>query len=305
MRKKLTLEEFIERANEIHNNKYDYSKSKYVNVKTKVCVICPIHGEFYITPNHHLSGIGCPKCSGRLKTNEEIISQFVNVHGNKYDYSKVEYKGSTIKVCIICPQHGEFLQRPSDHLSGYGCPRCRSLRMNTESFIQKAREIHDDKYDYSITEYDGCRKHIKIKCNKHGIFEQMPYKHLQGHGCPYCQNSILEEKVAKELGNNNIEYVWHCGKKHLKWLGKQHLDFYLPKYNLAIECQGIQHFEPIEFFGGEEKFKYRSELDEKKKELCKQNNINLIYLDYKTSDTNDLMKVIQNETSIYGYQVSL
>ncbi len=301
MRKKLTLEEFVERANKIHSNKYDYSKVEYINNQTKVCIICPIHGEFYVTPNHHLRGVGCPKCAGRLKTNEEIIYQFFEVHGNKYDYSKVEYKGSTVKVCIICPKHGEFWQKPSDHLSGYGCPRCRSLRMNTEKFIEKAKKIHGDKYDYSEAEYNGCRKIIKIKCNKHGIFEQTPYKHLQGHGCPYCNESHLENSTKNILEKNHIEYIYQCNKKVFKWLGGQSLDFYLPKYNIAIECQGVQHYKPIEYFGGKDKFEYIKCLDEKKRELCKENNLNLIYLDYKANDVNNLIKTIQNETTIHGH----
>ncbi len=293
MRKKLTLEEFVERANKIHSNKYDYSKVEYINNQTKVCIICPIHGEFYVTPNHHLRGVGCPKCAGRLKTNEEIISQFFEVHGNKYDYSKVEYKGSTVKVCIICPKHGEFWQKPSDHLSGYGCPRCRSLRMNTEKFIEKAKKIHGDKYDYSEAEYNGCRKIIKIKCNKHGIFEQTPYKHLQGHGCPYCNESHLENSTKNILEKNHIEYIYQCNKKVFKWLGGQSLDFYLPKYNIAIECQGVQHYKPIEYFGGEEKFKLTKKLDEEKRNKVKEHNIKLVYINYNFNDEK-IKSVIEN-----------
>jgi hypothetical protein len=305
MSKKLTSEQFIERANKIHSNKYNYSKIEYIDTKTKICVICPNHGEFFVTPNHHLRGIGCPKCAGRLKSNEEIISQFNKVHGNKYDYSKVEYKGSVTKVCIICRKHGEFWQKPSDHLSGYGCPHCRSLRMSTEKFIEKAKGVHGDNYDYSKTEYKGCRNLVKVICNKHGEFEQTPYKHLQGHGCPYCNESHLENNVKNALEKNDIEYIYQCNKRTFKWLGGQSLDFYLPKYNIAIECQGEQHYNPIKYFGGEKGFKYRKKLDEKKKELCEQNKIKLIYFDYKENDINELVNIIQNETSILRHQIPL
>lgn len=301
MGKKLTTLEFIERAKKVHGDKYDYSKVDYAKSSIKVCIICPIHGEFYVIPNHHLRGVGCPKCAGRLKTNKDIVSQFIKIHSDKYDYSKVEYKDALTKICIICPKHGEFWQRPSDHLSGYGCPHCKKLKFDTDSFIEKAKEIHGEKYDYSNTHYNGARNYIKIICKKHGIFEQMPYKHLQGRGCPYCNESHLERDVKKMLEKNHIEYIYQCNKKIFNWLGGQTLDFYLPKYNIAIECQGIQHFKPIKYFGGEKKFEYVKKLDKKKKKLCEQNKINLIYFDYDTNDTNKLLKNIKNETPIYGY----
>ncbi len=301
MGKKLTTLEFIERAKKVHGDKYDYSKVNYVKSSIKVCIICPIHGEFYVTPNHHLRGVGCPKCAGRLKTNKDIVSQFIKIHGDKYDYSKVEYKDALTKICIFCPKHGEFWQRPSDHLSGNGCPHCKKLKFDTDSFIEKAKEIHGEKYDYSNTHYNGARNYIKIICKKHGIFEQMPYKHLQGRGCPYCNESHLESDVKKMLEKNHIEYIYQCNKKMFNWLGRQTLDFYLPKYNIAIECQGIQHFKPIKYFGGEKKLEYVKKLDKTKKKLCEQNKINLIYFDYDANDTNKLLKNIKNETPIYGY----
>jgi hypothetical protein len=177
--------------------------------------------------------------------------------------------------------------------------------MSTEKFIEKAKGVHGDKYDYSKTEYKGCRNLVKVICKKHGEFEQTPYKHLQGHGCPYCNESHLENNVKNALEKNNIEYIYQCNKRTFKWLGGQSLDFYLPKYNLAIECQGEQHYNPIKYFGGEKGFKYRKKLDEKKKELCEQNKINLIYFDYKENDINELVNIIQNETSILRHQIPL
>ena len=298
MRKKLTLKQFIERANKIHNNKFDYSKVNYVNSRTKVCVICLEHGEFWITPNHHLRGVGCPKCSHRCVTytTEEWIEKARKVHGDKYDYSKVEYVDANSKVCIICPIHGEFWQRPSDHLYGYSCPCCRSLRLNTYIFIEKARKVHGDKYDYSKVEYKGCRNKIKIVCPIHGEFWQTPYKHLQGRGCPHCNESHLEREVANALNNNDINYIYQCNKSNLNWLNFQSLDFYLPEYNIAIECQGLQHFEPIEYFGGEDKFNYIKELDNKKKKLCEKNGVKLFYFakyDNSIAITN-INKLIEN-----------
>ena len=114
----MTTEEFIKKAKEIHGNKYDYSKVEYKNTSTKVCIICPEHGEFWQTPNHHLQGHGCPKCKNEKirKRHTHNITIFIEkarkVHGDKYDYSKAEYINASTKVCIICPEHGEFWQTP-------------------------------------------------------------------------------------------------------------------------------------------------------------------------------------------------
>ena len=106
--RKLTTKEFIEKAREVHGDKYDYSKVRYANSKTKVCIICPKHGEFWQEANSHLQGSGCSKCCGNNSyATEEFIEKAREVHGDKYNYSKVEYKGMHTKVCIICPEHGK------------------------------------------------------------------------------------------------------------------------------------------------------------------------------------------------------
>ena len=147
-----TKEEFIISAIQIYKSKYDYSKVKYVNTTTKVCIICPEHGEFWKTPHKHLQGQGCPKCAKKHTKNvhdKESFIEFSNKkHHNKYDYSKVDYINSYTKVCIICPEHGEFWQRPADHVRGMGCIYCSGrYTLTTEDFIRKAKEIHGDRYD--------------------------------------------------------------------------------------------------------------------------------------------------------------
>ena len=127
MSKKKTTEQFIEEATLIHGNKYDYSKVKYENNKKPVCIVCPEHGEFWQAPQNHLSQKqGCPLCNHRSYkyTTEEFIQRAREVHGDKYGYSKVVYERKNKKVCIICPEHGEFWQSPEKHLSGQGCPKC-------------------------------------------------------------------------------------------------------------------------------------------------------------------------------------
>ena len=273
---------FIEKAHKIHNNKYDYSKVEYINSRTKVCIICPIHGEFWQTPNNHLNGNNCPIC-GKIKraskntsTTEEFIKRAREIHGDKYDYSKVEYKNVMEKVIIICPIHGEFEITPNSHLSNHGCPKCaNNQKYTTEDFINLAREIHGNKYDYSKVEYKNVYTNICIICPIHGEFWQKPSHHLYRKcGCPICNESHLERDVRLFLQENDINFEQ---QKRFDWLGKQSLDFYLPEYNIAIECQGKQHFKSFKYFGGEKRFKEQRKLDINKSILCKKNGLNILY----------------------------
>ena len=281
MSKKKTTEEFIEEARKIHGDKYDYSKVEYVNNRTKVCIICPKHGEFWQLPQDHIKGRGCICCAGVKKlTIKDFIEQAKKTHSNKYDYSKFIYKGYEIPVCIICPEHGEFWQTPHTHLSGHDCPKCRYIktwntrgRITTEKFIEKAREKHGTKYDYSQTVYINNRTKVKIICPEHGEFWQTPNSHLQGIGCPVCSESHMEKEIRMFLDSVRLKYEY---EKHFKDLGGKSYDFYLPDLNYAIECQGIQHFEPVPFFGGIQKYEKQVESDKIKEEYCKDRGIGLI-----------------------------
>lgn len=125
MPKKKTTEEFIADAIKVHGNEYDYSKVVYVNNNTKVEVICREHGSFWVLPRIHLSNCKCPKCKGVSSDREYFIEKAKKVHGDKYDYSKVDYKKANVKVTIICKTCGkEFMQTPNSHLDGHGCHDC-------------------------------------------------------------------------------------------------------------------------------------------------------------------------------------
>lgn len=138
--KRITNDIFIKRAQKIHCGKYDYSNIEYINSFTKIEIICDIHGTFKQVPSDHLSGKGCPKCSGKNKTTNEIIEEFTKIHGNKYDYSLVVYKKAQDKIEILCPIHGLFTQKTYSHLQGTGCPDCGGTkRYTTTSFIKKAK----------------------------------------------------------------------------------------------------------------------------------------------------------------------
>lgn len=315
---KTTSEIFIEKAKQVHGNKYDYSKVNYINSQTKVCIICPEHGEFWQKPNCHLQGQGCPYCYGNVKkTTEQFISEAKAINGDKYDYSKSIYKGANVKVCIICPIHGEFWQTAIEHLKGHQCMKCSKIEMankntmSTEDFILKSNMIHNDKYDYTNTIYINNKNSVDITCPIHGNFKQIAGYHLQGNGCPKCalENNLNENKLYELLIQNlNTDVV---RQKHFKWLKNKKtmsLDFYLPCFNIAIEYQGEQHFVPIKYFGGVKKYNENILRDKTKIELCKKNSIKLLHFTFNKksvpenfteynviTDIDELIKVIKNE----------
>jgi superfamily II DNA or RNA helicase len=211
--RKMSLDEFIRRAQKVHGNKYDYSKVEYISANTKICIICPEHGEFNQTPSKHLQGSGCPKCIGRGVNTEEWIKKAREVHGDKYDYSKVEYVDSVTKVCIVCPEHGDFWQTPSGHLQGRGCLKCSGVKKKTtEEFIEDAKKVHGNKYDYSKVEYKSNKDNVCIICPEHGEFWLLPIVHLRGQGCLRCirpsSNLTTEEFVveAKKVHGDRYDY---------------------------------------------------------------------------------------------------
>lgn len=266
-----------QKLHEIFGNKYDFSKVIYSKHHVNVCVICPKHGEFWATPHNLLKGRGCPKCAGKYKTTEDVINEFKEIHGDKYDYSKVIYTKAKEKVCIICPIHGEFWQSPNKHLSGNGCPLCAGKGITNEELKRRCKEIHGDKILLNKANYISAKEKIIATCPIHGDFETTPDNLLRGHGCPKCKKSILEEDIKKILTDNNIEFIWQCTSKTLDWLELQSFDFYLPQYSIAIECQGEQHFKAIDFFGGYNGFTNRLRLDKQKYDKSKENGIKILY----------------------------
>lgn len=204
---------------------------------------------------------------GKKSTKEIFILKSQNKHGDKYDYSKVEYVGNKNKVIIICSKHGEFSQRPNDHLTGYGCKKCqyektsKKNKFTNEIFIEKAKQIHGDKFDYSLVKYNGYEDKIIIVCGKHGEFKQSPHAHLCGIGCPSCRESRGEKKVAEILRKHNIQFERQVTFDDLKDESNLYYDFYLPEHKMFIEYDGFQHYKSISFFGGEESFLKRKKHD--------------------------------------------
>ena len=218
--KKLTQEEFINKAKLTHGDKYDYSLVKYVNNRTKIKIICRIHGAFNQTASSHKRGCCCPKCKNTEKglssvlPKNLVIEKFKKVHGDKYDYSFIEYINSFTKIKIICPTHGLFLQTPSSHSTGKGCSKCVKHKNFTQNIaIEQFHKKHNNKYDYSLVEYKLNNDKIKIICpiENHGIFEMTSNAHFSGRGCPKCgknyrfkTNEIIDE--FKHIHGNRYDY---------------------------------------------------------------------------------------------------
>jgi len=284
--------DFIKKSEEYHKYKYDYKLVNYINSRTKIKIICPIHGEFEQTPKGHLNG-GCKLCGNiqmqckNLKTNTDFTNKAMIKHNKKYDYTIIDYNGAHKKIKIICPIHGEFEQTPNNHLKGHGCPHCTYNLSNTETFITRAKLIHNDKYDYSKVIYIHNKSTVIIICKLHGEFKQTPDKHLNtGQGCPNCKESKGEKEVKKILSENKILYISQYKFNNCKNKLKLPFDFYLPEHNICIEYHGEQHYKPINFFGGVKSFKQQQKRDKIKEDYCLNNNIKLIKVKYTQRNIN-------------------
>ena len=296
-------DKFIAEARVVHGNKYNYDKVEYKRCDIPVTVICPIHGEFPVRPRDHKHGSGCSKCviEKRKLTLDEIIRQFVEIHSNKYDYSKVEYVNDGTHIIVTCPKHGDFPVTPNNHKKGKGCPYCSGRGHRTQEWtINKFREVHGDKYDYSKVEYIKDSLPVIIICPEHGEFKQTPNNHKHGEGCPWCKTSHMERSVRLLLAENGIKYFPQHTFDWLKYKRNMYLDFYLPEYNIAIECQGIQHYKSNAHFK-EEDVASTKVRDKLKYKLCKDNGIPIYYIRYdyniKESINNLLNNIINKDAN--------
>lgn len=284
---RLPTSEFLRRANILHDGKYDYSKVKYNNNRDRIIIICPKHGEFEQILSGHLTGYGCRECAREASfiTNEEFVRRCEIKHGRYYNYSKVNYTDSRNKVTIICPSHGEFEQTAAGHLGGSKCPKCsiEDRYLTTEQFIEKARKVHGDLYSYGDVNYVGIRTKVLITCSEHGNFSQIPNSHLYGAGCFKCNASKGELAVERILINENIKHIREYTLPEI--VNRYRYDFYLPEYRALIEFHGIQHYESVELFGGEEVFDYTRRNDEIKRLLASEAKYVLIELNYKQLET--------------------
>lgn len=239
--KKLTPEQFIAKARGVHGDRYDYSEAVYTTQLGKVKIICREHGAFWQTGGGHLAGKGCAKCAGTAPLDTETFIQRARaVHGDTYSYERTVYIKSNKHVVITCPVHGDFNQKPNNHLNGHGCFDCNQVGvapMTHETFIEKATTIHGGRFDYSRVQYDRSRTYIEIGCPTHGVFTQWPEKHLAGQGCPSCAHSgpSKGQTEVSDFLSQHTEVV----SEHPINGSNFRLDALLPEFGLGVEYHGL------------------------------------------------------------------
>jgi len=285
-------EVFITKSDKIHCGKYDYSLVNYTGIFKKIEIICPIHGKFEQIAHNHLQGRGCQQCKkeaikkARSLGYDMFIKKVRLIHKDKYRYSNKTYLDTRHKIEIICPKHGPFYQTPDKHMQGQGCTQCKieegsyKIKDTKESFINKALKIHGSRYDYSKTEYENSWTKILIICPKHGSFTQTPESHLVGRGCPRCSEPFGEKLIDKYLQPYKIKYIRQKKFKDCKDKRSLSFDFFIPIINTCIEYDGIQHFSPLDCFGGKIGFESNKKRDFLKTTYCKNNGINLVRIPY-------------------------
>lgn len=301
---KYTTDIFINKAKSVHGNRYDYSKVEYKSIKEKVCIVCLEHGEFWQTPDNHLHGQGCPMCGkeknallqqNKRSNTEDFIRKSKEIFGDFYDYNKTNYITAKIPVIITCPIHGDFEVVPHSHLARHcGCRKCRYENVrkkhlsNTEQFIIKAKNIHGNVYDYSKVNYIDAHTEVCIICPIHGEFWQTPNKHLNGHNCPKCRRSRGEEIVENILKELNIPFETQVKYKlanRMIWLD---FKIVIDSKTYIIEYNGIQHYQPCEYFGGDIEFEKQIARDNDVRNFCLDNKFNLLEIKY--TETQDSIK---------------
>lgn len=236
--KRLTKDEFVAKSIAAHTEQFDYSKVIYRNVETKVKIICPKGHEFEQTPHDHMEGFGCVYCVGKAKiTEKQFLEQSKECHGDKYDYSLVNYVDNKTPVEIICKRHQKsFWQKPQNHRTGNGCPICGHVVIPDKSeFVEKAIKRRGDRYDYTHTVYIKKDVPLRIDCRVHGEFWQFPYNHLKGHNCPKCACSDVSKPESKLLEI----FAEFSPVSDRSVLNGRELDLLFEKHKVAVEINGI------------------------------------------------------------------
>lgn len=257
----MNTKEFIEKSISIHGDRYDYLQVFYTNAKTKVCIICKVHGAFSQTPNNHTHSAhprGCPSCAildnvqSRKSSKQSILERLEGLFGSTYDYSKINYSNNSTPIELICSEHGSFYKTTKQLFRGMGCDKCspnvknerisKSKLSDISDLIQKANIIHNNKYDYSNVIFTRKDQPVAILCPHHGLFNQTLYKHINlKRGCLKCflegKTSSGETELFDFVCNHTKEPIF---KNYVPTFfpNKQHLDIYIPSLKLAFEFNG-------------------------------------------------------------------
>lgn len=298
---KLTHEQFIKKFNKQNTHAKDIEiLGTYTNNRTKILCKCKVDGyEWTPVPDSLLQGVGCPKCAGNIKlTHEQFIERLHQINPNIEVLGTYVNSQTKIKFrCAICGH--EWKTKPNSLLNGCGCLKCghrtsaQKQSMTQEQFITKVKQINPN--IEVLGTYKNNRTKILCKCKKCG-YEWKAIPHcllLRGTGCPKCNTSKGEKRIAQYLDNLGIDYIYNIGYfKDLVGAGGGLLrpDFVIPSLKIWIEFDGRQHFEPINFTGTmsakevQQLFKYTQQNDQIKNQYAKDNNWNLIRIPYTDYD---------------------
>lgn len=298
-------EYFKEKAEKVHGNKFNYSLVEYKHSHEKVKIKCPNGHIFDQRPMDHWRGIGCRFCGYKIIENsvkyskEEIQDKLKNKYP-QFQFIIENYKNISSKIKAVCPQHGIIEKKADLFLKGYICEECKGTKkgkLNNDYFKRKSKEIHGNRYDYSLVDVKGAQIKIQIKCKKHGIFNQTPNAHMRGQGCPNCSLSKGELKIKEYLVKNNIKYFQEYSFIDCinpKTNCKLYFDFYLPEKNICIEYQGEFHYNSYERAKGNEGLEIRKYRDQIKRNFCLNSKIELIEIPYwDINKINEILEIIK------------
>lgn len=243
---KYTAKSYIKKANEVHNNKYDYSlitNETFKNLKDIVYIKCPEHTVFPKNAGSHVYGYGCNECNNHTAkmTNCIFLKKAKKLYENKYEYPNLNIEnGNKSKIKILCKRKHITIKIVADHLNGSECTMCNKI----DKFLILAKNTHLNRFDYSRINYiKNVNESVEIICSEHGVFEQKPCNHIKGYGCWLCSESNGERRVRLYLKNKNINH-----KREIRitneLFNEMRYDFYLPERKIFIEYDGEQHFDP-------------------------------------------------------------
>lgn len=307
---------FVDVAAHVHGTTYDYSQVVYVNSATKVCIVCSDHGPFYMRPNNHTSGQGCPACAvdkqlrgvktRNAKCKESFIDRARKTYGDRYDYSNTVYTRSTDPIEVVCNHHGSFtIKYAWEHLAGKRhCPVCaqREKReklqaantLSSAEYIRRATEVHGGWYTYDRTVYTGCNNPVVITCPDHGDFVvARGGEHVYGfQGCQACTRKMskCEQLIENALHCRNVRFIYqHTFPDLISTASSKRLayDFYLVDLNVLIEYDGEQHTKHVPFFHTNEEFARQRANDAAKDKYAADNNMMLYRISYEDRDDID------------------
>lgn len=283
----------------------EYIDYNHIKVKCKIC------GNIRNTTSNNLMRYGCNLCGykktteKRTFTNEQFIKKAKSIHGDKYDYSKVNYIQNKTPVEIICPVHGSFFQAPVKHvIVGHGCPKCAGQNTTFEEFLKRAKLKHGNFYNYDKVEFVNMVTPITVTCPIHGDFQIIPTNHVNyGCGCKKCHESTGEKLVNSILEDLNIQFTREVCILNPYNDHNFRVDFYINycDQNYIIEYNGPQHYKPVKMMGGVLAYEVRKQRDEDLRKYCVENNIKLLEIKY--NDKN-IQEKIEHFLSVPSNQVT-